>query len=322
MPWSKDVPPILPAGELQSDPHELVNRPKATKLAKFSDPVWHLPLPAWLGGPDKDPDPRTVSLLITAAATSIEAEFNIGEIWWKDIYDAIIKHPDQAALSKSTKDIEHALDALAQRLLISRFPAFAVLSPGQIRTAAGFANLDLPNYLIRYAALTQVVATVNEQLLEVQSKEISEIPTFYLDRDFFNEFDWGDASYQLSAIPATPLRESASARDANARAAGMVLELAALRDQEPAKDSRADLAKRSEEDARAVTERLLLAAKEGSSAQTPLDSDGRSFKKPRGETGDSPFVFVSPDPLVRAASLCGPPGVNPLDSVSTCTTPP
>ena len=89
MPWSKDVPPILPAGELQSNPPELVNRPKATKLAKFSDPVWHLPLPAWLGGPDKDPDPRTVSLLITAAATSIEAEFNIGEIWWKDIYDAI-----------------------------------------------------------------------------------------------------------------------------------------------------------------------------------------------------------------------------------------
>jgi len=302
--------------ELQSNPHELVNRPKTTKLAKFSDPVWHLPLPAWLGGPDKDPDPRTVCLLITAAATSIEAEFSTGNIWWKDIYDAIIKCPDQAALSKSTKDAEHALDALAQRLLISRFPAFAVLSPGQIRTAAGFANLDLPNYLIRYAALTQVVATVNDQLLKVQSKEIPEIPTFYLDRDLFNQFDWGDASHQLGTIPPTPLRESASAREANFRAAGMVLELAALREKEPAKDSRADLANRSEQDSIAVAERLSLSAKEASSAQSSLDSDGRPIKKSRVDTGDSPFAFVAPDPLARAASLRGPPGVNPLDSVS------
>ena len=275
MPWSKNDPPILPVSELQSNPHELVNRPKTTKLAKFSDPVWRLPLPAWLGGHHADPDLRTVCLLITAAATSIEAEFSVGDIWWKDTHDAIIKCPDQAALSKSAKDVEHALDALVQRLLTSRFPAFAALSPGQIRTAAGFANLDLPTCLIRHAALTQVVATVNEQLLKVQSKEVPETPSFCLDRDFFNQFDWGDAACQLSAMPATPLRESASARDANARAAGMALELAATRDQEPPKDSRADLANRSEQDARTVTERLLLAAKERPSAQTTLDPEGR-----------------------------------------------
>ena len=323
MPWSTANPPKLPEHELAACPH--ADRPKSAKLAKFSDPVWSMDLPEWLMGPPGGLDPRIVCLLFSAAADEIETSLNAGHQSWSDVYDAIMRYPDQASLTKNTKDVEHSIDALVQRITLSRFPSFSALSPGQIRTAAGFANLDLPSYLVRYAAVTHVVATINEFLLKVASSEVTEVPLFYLTRSAVAEFDWGNDSYQISTIPATPMRESSSATAANARAHQMSIELAALKAAEPPKDSRSALADRTAQDARTAAQRLLDSAPApGGAPPAPGDDRAeadraaadRAAKRQRTEQGDSPFVFVSPDPVVRAASLRGPPGVNPLDSVS------
>ena len=147
MPWSDANPPKLPEHELTVCPHS--DRTKSAKLAKFSDPVWAMELPDWLLGPPGGLDPRIVCLLFSAAAVEIEASLNAGHQSWSDVCDAIMRCPDQASLTKNTKDVEHSIDALVQRLTLSRFPSFSSLSPGQIRTAAGFANLNLPDCLVR-----------------------------------------------------------------------------------------------------------------------------------------------------------------------------
>ena len=314
MPWSNANPPKLPEHELTVCPHS--DRTKSAKLAKFSDPVWAMELPDWLLGPPGGLDPRIVCLLFSAAAVEIEASLNAGHQSWSDVYDAIMRYPDQASLTKNTKDVEHSIDALVQRLTLSRFPSFSSLSPGQIRTAAGFANLNLPDYLVRHAAVTHVVATINEFLLKVASSEVTEVPLFYLQRSAVDEHNWGDDSYQISNIPATPMRESSSAVAANARAHLMSIELAALRAAEPPKDARSDLASRTAQDALTVAERLLGPAAPSLGRLPSAAEEGPAAKRARTDQGDSAFVFVPPDPLARAASLRGPPGVNPLDSVS------
>ena len=147
------------------------------------------------------------------------------------------------------------------------------------------------------------------------------MPLFCLQRSAVAERNWGDNSCQISNIPATPMRESSPAVAANARAHLMSIELAALRAAEPPKDARSDLASRTAQDALTVAERLLGPAAPSLGRLPSATEEGPAAKRARTDQCDPAFVFVSPDPLARAASLRGPPGVNPLDSVSACHDP-
>ena len=305
MVWSNDSPPPLQGVPIITDPH--LERALGYKLAPPKDDVIYddSKLPDWAGGDD----PRLINLQITNAAVEIKACTGPGEARYASVYKAILAVEGGTSLTAKTKNQDDEVEDRSARLLSARFPVFRLLSQDQIISAVELDQDLLADKLIRFAAITHVIATYNDQIVKVSAGEIEQVPTFYLDRqdsdDTLDDQEWNPTgnfageAYTLNNIPDSPVRRDRYAA-AQSRATELAARVRALEAAQPPNDPAADVNDQERNDRDTITKRLQA-----------LEADNESLKKKRrlddDHEGTDPAnpLSLTLDQTQRTAALRG-----------------
>ena len=164
IPFSAENAPATPSAML-ADPFDVSTRAKTAKLPAVGNPVFDKPKPDRYAGSD----PRFIQAEIAAFEAAIAAAIQDGGA----VYDFCVTEFGRtkvtaAAAAKATffDRVDGTIHTYTSRL----FPAaFGEASAGQIRTAIGHGEFQeallRPQLLLRYAAVTQLVMCLTEELL-------------------------------------------------------------------------------------------------------------------------------------------------------------
>ena len=285
--------PTFPV-ENVGEPH--VSRPLRAKLAPLDGKIWASEMPFWLR------DARVIKVLVDACAASIEG--SIAASATASIYQYIVSYEKQSAFTANSADQANVADASLQRLLLHQFPEiYRCLTPDQIHTAIGLSeNHAVVDVLLKYAAVSQIVAWVHDSAAKLTEGSISTFPLAYLKKDALDVIDWDGllaapgGVYSLNDIPATPGPRSTSAAQATT-ITDLKAKLAAAEAQIPAQDSQEALRLNAARD-RAAAARLLAAEDERAAQRRRLNPDG--------EFGFRGRPVLAIEPSARAVLLAAP----------------
>ena len=299
MVWSNENPPPLQGVPIITDPH--LQRPIGCKLAPPKDAIYDdTKLPAWAGGDD----PRLINIQITNAAIEIRNCTGPGDARYSSVYKAIIPVEGGSSFTAKTKNPDDEIEDRSIRLLAARFPVFRLLNQDQIISAVELDQDELADKLLRFAAITHVIATYNEQIAKVIADEIEQVPTFYLNRDdsddSLDDVEWNPTgnfsgeAYALNDIPDSPVRRDRYTA-ALAQASELAARIKALEASLPTADHPGEVDNQERDDRDAISKRLRA-----------LEDENESLKKRRRLNDDNEGTDPNPvtlDQTLRTAAL-------------------